>query len=143
MRRLIALLSVLTLLWAFSIELGAMDAQRIAEIKQGSNQSLWQFFGQFPASFEAQVFYGLFISGLIGMLASWAWKYSQGMTADNHWTRKYLLGQILWLAGSSIAAIMTVGFTTDNGEFFGWLSVLWTGGFAGFSGEVKVKKDGN
>lgn len=114
-------------------------AQRIVEMK-GGGESLWVFATRLPGSFEAQVFYGLFLSGLAGMVGSWLWKWSQGDADLHHFTIKYAVGQWLWLIGSSVAAIMTVGFQTEGGEFFGWLSVLWAGGFAGFSGEVKIKK---
>lgn len=114
-------------------------AQRIVEMK-GGGESLWVFAQRLPSSFEAQVFYGLFLSGLAGTIGSFLWKWSQGVADLHHFTARYAVGQWLWLIGSSIAAIMTVGFQTESGEFFGWLAVLWSGGFAGFSGEVKVKK---
>lgn len=115
------------------------NATRIVEMK-GGGESLGVFLLRLPFSFEAQVFYGLGLSGLAGAIGSWLWKWSQGLADGSHFTMKYVVGQLLWLAGSSIAAIMTVGFETADGVFFGWLSVLWAGGFAGFSGEVKIKK---
>lgn len=120
----------------------ALDAQKIVEIKGGS-ETLGQFLGKLPTSFEAQVFYGLVLSGLVGMIGSWLWKWSQGVAQGlHHFTVKYSVGQLLWLIGSSIGAIETVGFQTDGGEFFGWMSVIVTGGFMGFSGEVKVGTKG-
>lgn len=115
------------------------DAPHIAEIKQGTTEPIWVFLGRFGSSMEAQIFYGLFGSGIIGSLASYGWKWSNGLANGSHWTARYVVGQLLWLAGISVAAIATVGFTTESGEFYGWLSVLWSGGFAGFSGEVKFK----
>lgn len=114
-------------------------AARIVELKGGS-ESLWVFLARLPTSFEAQVFYALFGSGVIGSLGSWLWKWSQGVADASHFTARYVAGQVLWLVGASVAAIFTVGFQTEDGVFFGWLSVLWAGGFAGFSGEIKFKK---
>ncbi len=116
----------------------ALEAHKIAELKGGS-ETLGQFLKGLPTSFEAQVFYGLMLSGVIGMMGSWLWKWTQGIAHGiHHFTAKYTVGQLLWLIGSSIGAIETVGFQTDSGEFFGWMSVIVTGGFMGFSGEVKV-----
>lgn len=117
-----------------------MTGQPIAQIKAQGTESLWDFLAKLPTSMEAQVFYGLVLSGVVGLLASWAWKWSQG-NADgvHHFTVRYVIGQALWLIGISIGAIFTLGFTTPDGVFVGWLFVLWTGGFAGFSGEIKVK----
>lgn len=141
MKRSYIELSILTIgLLLMSSLVPAMDAQKIAEIRSNGNEDVWQFIRRLPGSFEAQLLYGLVGSGLIGMLGSWLWKWSKG-EADGfaHFTPRYLIGQVLWLLGSSTAAIMTVGFSTESGEFFGWLSVLWAGGFTGFSGEVKQK----
>lgn len=134
-----ALAMLAALLW-WVAPAGALDAQHIAEIKQGSNESLLEFLRRFPASFEAQLWYGLFGSGIVGALLSYAWKWYQGVANGSHWTPRYVVGQMLWLGGSAVLAIVTVGFTTPDGQFFGWLSVLWAGGFAGFSGEVKFKE---
>lgn len=112
---------------------------KIQEIK--ATETLWVFLLKLPASFEAQVFYGLVGSGIVGALSSWLWKWAKGEAAGvGHITLRYGLGQVLWLIGSSIGAIATVGFMTPAGEFFGWLSVLWTGALAGFGGEVKTEK---
>lgn len=132
-------LLALLLLLASSVLADPGTAQRIVEMK-GGGESLGVFLSRLPSSFEAQVFYGLFGSGVAGMIASWAWKWSKQQAGVDHFTTRYILGQVLWLGGSSVAAIMTVGFQTEGGEFFGWLSVLWAGGFAGFSGEVKIQK---
>lgn len=135
------------LMWALLIAAapvwGAVEeAQKIAELRAAPRENIWQFFSALPSSFEAQIFYGLAISGLTGLIASWLWKWSQGM-ADGlaHFTPKYVIGQVLWLIGASVAAVATVGFQTESGEFYGWISVLWTGAFAGFSGEMKTNKD--
>lgn len=136
---ILPLLAVLLLLASFGAPADPGNAQRIVEMK-GGGESLPVFLMRLPASFEAQVFYGLFLSGLAGMIGSWLWKWSQGEADAHHFTARYAVGQWLWLVGASIAAIMTVGFQTEGGEFFGWLSVMWAGGFAGFSGEVKFKK---
>lgn len=122
-------------------DLFALDAPKIADLKGEASESLFVFLKRLPAAFELQVFYALFGAGLAGALASWLWKWTQGASIGiGHFTPRYILGQTLWLAGSSIAAIATVGFTTTSGEFFGWLGVLWTGALAGFSGEVKVDR---
>lgn len=117
----------------------AMEAQKVATI-HASTETLWSFLLKLPASFEAQVFYALFLSGALGSLASWVWKWSNGHASPNHYDLKYTFAQVLWLAGSAVAAIFTVGFSTPTGEFFGWLSVLWTGALAGFGGEVKNER---
>lgn len=140
MKKIFALPFLMMTLFAVSTLVHPMDAQHITEIKQGTNESLWAFLERFGTSFEAQIFYGLFGSGIVGALLSYLWKWTQGVANGSHWTPKYIVGQLLWLAGASVAAIMTVGFQTPDGQFFGWLSVLWAGGFAGFSGEVKFKE---
>ena len=117
----------------------ALEAQKIVAIKGGS-ETLWQFLSALPASFEAQVFYGLFFSGVAGAIGSWLWKWSKGDAGLKHFGIKYTIGQVLWLAGTSIAAIATVGFSTADGVFFGWLSVLWLGAMTGFGGEVKNER---
>ena len=117
-----------------------MEAQSIKEIK-GQHETLWAFILRLPLSFEAQVFYGLFFAGVCGAATSWLWKWANGNAEGiHHFTLRYTIGQLLWLAGSAIGAITTVGFATETGEFFGWLSVLWTGALAGFGGEVKNTK---
>lgn len=116
-----------------------IEAQKIAEIK--ATETLWTFLGKLPGSFEAQVFYGLVISGLVGIIASWLWKWSKGeATGVSHFTLRYGISQVIWLVGSAIGAIFTIKFSTDSGEFFGWLSVLWAGALAGFGGEIKTEK---
>lgn len=135
----LALLMV-ALCFCASLAWGApTDAPRIMEIKQGTTEPIWVFLSRFGSSMEAQIFYALFVSGIIGSVSSYAWKWSQGLANGSHWTARYVVGQVLWIAGISVFAIATVGFTTESGEFYGWLSVLWSGGFAGFSGEVKIK----
>lgn len=134
MKRITAVLMLL-----FSLPAFALDAQKIAEIKANGAESLWQFLGRLPGSFEAQVFYGLAFSAAIGMISSWLWKWSQGQADSHWWTWRYVFGQILWIIGSSLSLIMMTGFSTESGEFFGWLSVCSTGALAGFSGEVKTK----
>lgn len=130
---------ILTLLLLAPTSALALEAQKIATIK-GDTQTLWQFLAALPKSFEAQIFYALFLSGVVGAIASWLWKWSQGNAGLKHFNLKYTIGQVLWLAGSAIAAIFTVGFSTESGEFFGWLSVLWLGAMTGFGGEVKTER---
>lgn len=140
MKNFIVVVILLAIL-AFMTDSPALEASKIAEIKGAGSESLLVFLKRLPGSFEAQVFYGLFGSGVAGSLASWLWKWAQGDSSGlHHFTLKYTLGQTLWLAGSSVAAIATVGFTTQSGEFFGWLSILWTGALAGFGGEIKVDR---
>lgn len=142
-KKLLVVGGTLALLAAVGSALGGLeDAQKVAEMARGvgKQQSLFDFLKDVPSSFEAQLFYALFGSWLSGAVASWLWKWTQGM-ADGlrHFTLRYFMGQVMFGVGISIAAIMTVGFQTDSGEFFGWLSVLWSGAFAGFSGETKIK----
>lgn len=139
MKRIGGLVTVVlaaTLLGA-ALDALAIEAKKIAQIK--ADETLWSFIVKIPTSLEAQLLYALVISGLIGMIASWLWKWSQGQADSSHWTKKYVIGQLLWLVGSSVTAIFVVGFQTEDGVFFGWMSVLWAGAFAGFSGDVKVK----
>lgn len=139
MRRLYAVL----FLWLVAFSAWAQpvqQAQHIKEIVQAKDQeTLWTFLLRFPSSFEAQVYYGLILSALAGLLASWAYKWSQGQ-ADGfkHFSPKYVVQQFLWLNGITLTLIMTTGFTTDSGEFFGWMSVLSSGALSGWAGEVKV-----
>lgn len=137
----VVLIGAGVLLCGLALANGLEGAQKIAEIKGGS-ESLWEFLRRFPGSFEAQVFYGLAGSGLLGMIGSWLNKWRLGLADANWWTLKYVVGQIIWLVGASIGAITLVNFQTDSGEFFGWMSVIVTGGFMGFSGEVKTKPNG-
>lgn len=130
---------LLSMMFWLSVVGAPTDAPRIADVSKMKTESLWDFLNRFAESFEAQIFYALFMSGLIGALASYTWKWSKGEANGSHWTVRYIVGQVLWLAGISVAAIMTVGFQTESGEFYGWLSVIWAGGFAGFSGEVKIE----
>lgn len=137
------LIIVVILLMASAVAFGSglENAAKIAEIKPGpGTESLLAFLLRLPTSFEAQVFYGLVLSGLIGMLGSWLWKWSKGK-ADGfaHFTVKYIVGQALWLIGSAAGVIAVTGFQTDDGQFFGWLMVLITGGSLGYNGEVKEK----
>lgn len=134
-------LAVLLFFASFGAPADVGTAARIHELK-GGGESLGVFLSKLPSSFEAQVFYGLVGSGLLGIIASWLWKWSQQLAGLDHFNPRYVIGQVLWLGGASVAAIMTVGFQTEDGVFFGWLSVLWTGALAGFSGEVKIKKPG-
>lgn len=140
MKKLGGLVPVLLFVGLFAVGLDALglDAKKIAQIR--ADETLWQFLVKLPSSFEAQVFYALVLSGAAGLIGSWLWKVSQGQADFRHFTGRYCLAQLLWLIGSSIAAIFTVGFQTEDGVFFGWLAVLWSGGFAGFSGDVKVKE---
>jgi hypothetical protein len=118
----------------------ALDAQKIAAIRAEGHETLWTFLARIPTSFEAQVFYGLMLTGVGGSIASWLWKWAQGVAGAKHYTLRYALGQVLWLAGSAIGAISTMGFSTDDGNFFGWWSVIWFGALAGFGGEVKNER---
>ena len=118
-----------------------MQAQKIKEIVDISHESLFDFLTKLPTSFEAQIFYGLAGAGVLGLIASWLWKWSQGeANGFHHFTFRYAIGQVLWIIGSAIGAITTIEFSTASGEFFGWLSVLWTVALAGFGGEVKITK---
>lgn len=119
------------------------QAPRIAEMRSLPKQSFWEFLNSLQDTFEAQIATALFCSGFVGMLGSWCWKWSQSSARClQHFTLKYAFGQFLWLVGSSIAAVMTLKFQTDGGEFFGWISVITTGGLMGFSGELKIPKNG-
>jgi hypothetical protein len=117
---------------------GIEGAKKIAQIR--SEETLWHFLAELPVSVEAQIVYGYSLAGIAGSVGSFLWKWSQGMADRTHWSPRYFVGQILWIIGSGVGAVMTVGFTTDSGEFFGWLAVLTTGALAGFSGDLKVKE---
>lgn len=116
----------------------ALEAEKIAEIRQTS-EGFGDFLLRLPFSFQAQVFYALSGTALLGALGSWLWKWSQGATSGwRHFTCRYIVGQVLWIIGGSLMTINTVEFHTESGEFFGWMSVIITGGFMGFSGEIKT-----
>lgn len=121
---------------------GGPDAAHIKELVPHGYEDPIAFLKRIPFSFEAILFYFLVVSELAGMVASWLWKWTQGLADGfHHFTVRYVVGQVLWVAGSAGTLITTLGFVTDGGEFWGWLSVITYGALAGWSGEVKVKKD--
>lgn len=141
MKKLIALILFVAPLMALA---GTADAPKYREVKQ-IDQSLWNFLAALPSTMEAQILYGLVLSGIAGLLASWLWKYSHGQVgclADYLFREKRLrtLASVLTMVGTSLAAIGAGVFVTDGGQFVGWLNVLAWGANTGFGLDLAVNR---
>jgi hypothetical protein len=123
----------------------ALDAPKIREIK-AANETLWQFLTALPASMEAQIFYGLMLAGLLGMVAhyfkSWVYKQIEGSLARylfiDHPRRT--LAALLVLVSAALGALASNVFMGDDGQFVGWLNVMWNGALAGFGADAVANK---
>ena len=102
--------------------------QTIQQIRETEPEHLWHFLTQLPSSFEAELLYGLLLFGTLGMLASWFGKWVQGDTGGL-WqyvitgNLKPTLASVFSFLGVALAAIASDIFTTDSGEFVGWLNL--------------------
>ncbi len=119
-------------------------AQTIATIER-TPTSLSVFLANIPGSWEAQIFMGLMLSGLLGMGAHYLVKWSRGEIKENLFCyavsngRKLLLS-LLTTTGLAITAVMNDFFIADFGGFVGWKIVLWTGAETGFFIDVIMSK---
>lgn len=124
-----------------------MTADKISEIKAlHGPETLWQFLGHLPASFEAQIFYALLLGGCVGMLLNYWIK----------WLRKDIAGSLIAYLfvnnmrgtmlsfvsaiGTGIAGITAGVFETANGDFVGWFNVLWIAVSNGFFWDAAANK---
>ncbi|TXH19807.1 MAG: hypothetical protein E6R03_00070 [Hyphomicrobiaceae bacterium] len=107
-------------------------------------ETLWEFLLKLPASFEAQLFYGMMIAGTLGMGMNWLVKWLRNelpcfVTYMFKSEAKRSVLSILTLAGTVLAAIATNVFVIDD-RFVGWLNVLWTGATTGFAVDATMNK---
>lgn len=125
------LLSLPVSTWA-----GLESAPKVSELR--GNESLWAFLMRLPSSFEAQIFYGVVLFGIVGLFANYATKWLRGEIAGS--LIKYLFldnvrGTLLSLSaaiGVGIGGITAGVFETASGEFVGWFNVMWIGLTNGF-----------
>lgn len=122
-----------------------MDAQTIAQIKASEPESLWAFLLQLPGSMEGQTFIGLVLAGVVGLMASWLWKFSNKQVGcftkylfTEEWVRS--LASVMGMTGTALVAVMARVFETESGEFVGWLNVLWWGAQSGFGIDLAVNR---
>lgn len=129
-----------------------MNGPTIQQIKQSNPESLWQFLAALPSSMEAQVLYGFFIFGLLGMVVHYGRQYLAGEIVGS--PMKYLFSDyprrtILAFCGviaGGLGAIVSNVFVNDQGQFVGWMNVLWvalTHGYACDSLGNRGSKGGN
>lgn len=122
------------------------NSPTIAEIKSGAPESLWHFLGQLPGSWEAQVWYGLVLGGILGMLGH----YIRGRSAGNISGSPidYFFRDNVWrsvasasaVAGELFAEIGAGLFTTEAGIFVGWGLVIVSGIKSGYGLDSLVNK---
>ena len=121
------------------------QAKTIQQIK-AQQVSLWDFLGALPASFEAQMFYGVLLGGLVGMLLNYGIK----------WLRREISGSLLAYlfvdnirgtllsfvsaVGTGLAGIATGVFTTQDGQFVGWFNLMWIAVSNGFFWDAAANK---
>lgn len=144
--------SVMACMWAaaflFAIAplADALEAQKIAEIKAGGNESLWEFLARLPGSFEAQIFYAVGIFGAVGMFMNYIQRWLKKEIAGNLWHYLFdcnIRGTLLSFSttiGVGIGAITGGVFETASGEFVGWFNVMWVSLTNGFMWDVALNK---
>lgn len=106
--------------------------------------SLWDFLERLPLSFQAQLFYGMFMAGSLGMGMNWLVKWLRDevpcfMTYMFRTNVKQSILAVLMLASTLLTAISTEVFFAD-GKFVGWFNVLWTGAATGFAVDATINK---
>ena len=134
-----------------------MNAQTIQQLKGGvGNQpdSLWHFISQLPYSMEAQIFYGVLLFGIFGLLGSyivkWSSKQVDGSIIDYFFrTRsRATVATLCTYVGLMAAGISTGVFFTDvkiaDGStvtmFVGWYNVLWASLTTAFGADMGINK---
>lgn len=137
---LLGIAGILVAGWAL-----ALDAQKISELKGAPRESIWEFLGKLPSSFEAQIFYGVAIAAIAGHLASWAWKFFNRQVGC-FWD--YMFKEHVFRTAAALFATMslcltaiTAGvFEAPSGEFVGWFNVLWWGAQAGAGVDLAINR---
>lgn len=108
------------------------------QVKSASVDSLWHFLAQMPATTSAQIFYGLILSGLVGMLLHYVVKWAQGditgslfayLFTDN--PRRSVLSLSV-LVGELVGEVGAGLFTNEAGVVVGWAVVLLSGFKTGY-----------
>lgn len=124
-----------------------MQAQSIQTIiKAADQQTLWDFLAKLPTSMEAQILYGLLLSGGVGMMAHYAVRWARGEIVGslaNYLFTDYLKSTILavmLLTSMATAAIISNVFVTETGAFVGWVNVLWFGITNGYASDSMANK---
>jgi hypothetical protein len=124
-----------------------MDVPTIAQVKAESPESLGHFLMNLPATMEAQLFYALMLTGILGMFANYGVKWAKGEIGACLAT--YLFRQHLRLtvlsfltySGTAMAAIYADAFHVgDQSVFVGWGMVMWLGALNGYSIDSMVNK---
>lgn len=116
-----------------------------AVIAERTPTSLSTFLASVPGSWEMQLFYGLMISGTIGMLAHYAVKWARdeikgGLFAYFKNNIKTTVLSLFSYIGVAIGAIASGAFTGEYGGFVGWKMVFWMGITNGFTIDALVNK---
>lgn len=125
------------------------QSQTIAQLKAVSSpDSLWHFLSQIPFSMEAQIFYGVLLFGIAGMVGSWLVKWSQNAAGGfaDYFFRTSLRRTVATLCayvGAMATGIGTGVFFTDVGGtavFVGWLNVAWASLTTAFGADMGINK---
>jgi hypothetical protein len=103
------------------------------------------FLASLPGSWEMQLFYGLMMSGVCGMLAHYVLKWARDEIKGSlfcYWKNnvKRTVLSFLTFTSIAVAAVMNNAFITDLGGFVGWKMVLWMGWSNGLIIDVLVNK---
>lgn len=145
-RYTIAILLLLLATLSFSVSAFGEIAQTRAAHLPPASDSLWKFLAALPNTMEAQVFYGLLLSGTIGMAAHYFTRWAKGEIQgslfaylfDSYARRTSLALTVI--VGMAITAITSNVFVTESGEFVGWLNVLWFGITNGYASDSIANK---
>ena len=120
-------------------------AQTIQQLK-GTQETLWHFLAALPASMEAQVFYGLLLTGAVGMIAHymmrWLTDEIQGSLAKYlfiDYPKRTALAYA-GIIGVALTSIASGVFVNDQGAFVGWLNVCWFGLTNGYAADSVANK---
>jgi hypothetical protein len=122
-----------------------MDLVRMAYAEERLPAPLSVFLASLPGSWEMQLFYGLMMSGVCGMLAHYVLKWARDEIKGSlfcYWKNnvKRTVLSFLTFTGIAVAAVMNNAFITDLGGFVGWKMVLWMGWSNGLIIDVLVNK---
>jgi hypothetical protein len=116
-----------------------------ATIAEHTPTPLSEFLSGLPGSWEMQLFYGLMLSGTLGMLAHYVLKWARDEIKGNlfcYWivNGKKTLLSFLTFTGIAATAVMNNAFVTEYGGFVGWKLVLWMGWTNGLVIDVIVNR---
>ena len=143
----IMLFSVVTLL-GWNALAGVELAQTIAQAKSASPESLWHFLRALPVTMEAQIWYGLLLSGAVGIMAHYFHKWASDEIAGSlfdYLFRQHPKKTILSLSAYVAWTLSLVGtgiFQTGSGEFVGWSIVLILGLTNGYGVDSLANRGG-